>query len=174
MLSAAQRAAVVSIVLFVPRQKGRKNAPRDLMPFGFLQCAVAGEINLAARRKSRHLQILRARLKESRTHLSITQAPKQKDLLYLTHLSSSKFSTKTILFLRLPLVVALWRSMYKKVICFSPLSAVKSGTKREVPEGTSGFLSWLLLGKRQEVASKPAHRARVAVRGRLRRREKFS
>ncbi len=42
LFAAAQRAAVASIVLFVTRQKGRKNAPKGLMPFGFPQCVFAG------------------------------------------------------------------------------------------------------------------------------------
>jgi hypothetical protein len=48
-------------------------------------------------REGEHLQLLRARLKESRTHESNTQAQKQRLLLSATHPSSTNFLTKTLL-----------------------------------------------------------------------------
>ena len=142
-IAAAQCAAVVGIVLFVPRQKGRKNAPRGLIPLGTPQCAVAGEINLAARRKSGQLQLLRLQVQKTCKHESSTQAPKQKALLYLTRPSLTKFQTNTISFLRLPLVVATLREMKKKHRCFSPLCSLKSGNARGFPGGNAwaSFLS---------------------------------
>ena len=52
----------------LPQRIGEEKALRGLPLRTPRACTVAGEINLAARRKSRHLQSLRARLKESRTH----------------------------------------------------------------------------------------------------------
>ena len=81
-LAAAQRAAVAGLVLFVTRQKGRKNAPKGRMPFGFPQCAVAGEINLAARRKSRQLQLLRRCFKEKHRHGSCSDVAFANDVSF--------------------------------------------------------------------------------------------
>jgi hypothetical protein len=39
-----------------------------------------------------------------------------------------------------------------------PDGGYPAGDAREAPEGTAGFPSWLLLGKRQEVASNTAQR----------------
>ena len=52
----------------LPQRIGEEKALRGLPLRTPRACAVAGEITLAARRKSRQLQLLRVRLKKSRTH----------------------------------------------------------------------------------------------------------
>jgi hypothetical protein len=46
---------------------------------------------------------------------------------------------KTLALLSLPLVLAIWRAIHEKDLCLSPRPSLQSGTKREAPEGTSGF-----------------------------------
>ena len=168
LFAAAQRAAGEGIVLFVPRQKGRKNAPKGRMPFGFPQCAVAGEINLAARRKSRQLQILCLQVKKTCKHGSCSdfafannvsfclfpcdrrdfkQNGKAKSFAKLTHLRGGIYATQM------------------EEVCKgnTPDGHKRPAGWRGFPGGTPGFPSWLLLGKRQEVASKPVQRTREAV-----------
>ena len=102
-----------------PRSGGRR-APKGLIPFGNPQCVFVGAaLSLrATRRKSLHLQRLRARLKE-RPH---------------------SLQSKSSYFLYLPLVVAKLGAQYRECICILSSFCLKSGNAREVPEGTSGFL----------------------------------
>ena len=45
----------------------------------------------------------------------------------------------------LPLVVAMWREMHKKIFVFLLYPFCRAAMPREVPEGTAGLVSWLLL-----------------------------
>ena len=95
----------------------------------------------AARRKSKHLQLLRARLKESHAHESSTQASDSKSFCQLLRTSVElNFKQKRFCILRLPLVMARRRAMYGKLLCLSPLLALKSGNLRGFPGGTPGRL----------------------------------
>ena len=65
----------------------------------------------------------------------------------------------------LPLVVARWREMHKKTICFSPKLSLKSGTERGIQGGTPWFLFLVTsLWNDKEVTSIPAQRGASAVR----------
>ena len=61
---------------------GGRNAPKGLMPFGFPQCVFAGAASRAARRKSRHLQILRLQVKETCKHGSCSDSALAKDISF--------------------------------------------------------------------------------------------
>ena len=66
----ASRRAVRMDAISLPFHKvmAKEKEPKGRMPFGFPQCAVAGEINLAARRKSVQIQLLRLQVKKTCKH----------------------------------------------------------------------------------------------------------
>ena len=67
------------IVLFAARQKGRKNAPKGLMPFGFPQRANVAALSLrSCLREVLHLQILRRCFKGKHRHRRRTRQAKEK------------------------------------------------------------------------------------------------
>ena len=81
----------------LPQRIGEEKALRGLMPLRTPQREKVASLSLCSSfREVEHLQLLRVRLKESRTHGSNTQAPKQKILPTATHLGSTNFSAKTI------------------------------------------------------------------------------
>ena len=71
-----------AISLSFHKEMAKEKEPKGRMPFGFPQCAVAGEINLAARRKSRQLQILRLQVKKTCKHGSRSDSALTNDVSF--------------------------------------------------------------------------------------------
>jgi len=126
-----------------PRSGGRR-APKGLEPFGNPQCVFVGATLplRATRRKSLHLQILRARLKESRAHL------KAKALA---------FSTCRSWWLN-------WRHSIKSVYVISLVSFCRAAKEQFPKAAAFGSFSFAIsLWNEKEMASMPVQRTRAAV-----------
>ena len=90
----------------------------------------------AARRKSEQIQLLRAWLQKSHAHLSGTQTALAKTFAFLHRAPvQQNFKQKRFCFFRLPLVLAVWRVMHKKLLCLSPLYSLQSGNTKGGPGG---------------------------------------
>ena len=145
--AAAQRAAGGGCSFFLIRERtNQERGPRDLMSLGTLQREKVAALSLCSSfREVLHLQLLRARLKESRTHGSRTQARKQKDLLSFTAPQFNLISNKND-FVSSPAArgscIAGNEETAKMFFLFCSL---QSGKKREIQEGTSWRVSWTLL-----------------------------
>ena len=71
-----------AISLSFHKEMAKEREPKGLMPFGFPQCVFAGAASSAARRKNRHLQLLRLQVKETCKHGSRSDVAFAKDDSY--------------------------------------------------------------------------------------------
>ena len=122
-----------------PRSGGRR-APKGLMPFGFPQREKVAALSLCSSfREALHLQLLRARLKESHAHGSRTDSALAESVSYrLFPCDILNFGQKRFCFLCLPRVVAGRRAMRENDRCLSRLdfcSAAMPGRPPRVRPG---------------------------------------
>ena len=119
-------------------RSGGRNAPKGLMPFGFPQCEKVATLRFAHLFAKPDIFSVCERGLKKAALTKVTRKRPGKRFCQLRRTSVQlTFQQKRFCHLRLPLVVAAWREIQYKCLRLSPPSSLKSGNRREAPEGTS-------------------------------------